>query len=182
MEPASHHCESREAYHQLSRRHASEALPIAARSSATAEDLPEASFAGQQETFLNVEGEDNVIAACKKCYASLFTDRAISYRHEKGFDHLKVALSVSVQRMVRADLAGSGVMFSLDTETGFPDVVVINAAWGLEIYMMCEIPSSILGRFVDESTLTGESMPVDKSDQALSDPQGAGDEDCDFRS
>jgi pyruvate,water dikinase len=106
-------------------------IAVAVRSSATAEDLPEASFAGQQETFLNVTGAEALVEACKKCYASLFTDRAISYREENGFDHLKVALSVGVQRMVRADRAGSGVMFSLDTETGFPDVIVISAAWGL---------------------------------------------------
>ncbi len=121
----------RDAYRELSQQNGTEALAVAARSSATAEDLPEASFAGQQETFLNVEGEDDVIEACKGCYASLFTDRAISYREQKGFDHMQVALSVGVQKMVRADKAGSGVMFSLDTETGFPDVVVINAAWGL---------------------------------------------------
>jgi len=121
----------RQAYADLSRRSKAENVAVAARSSATAEDLPEASFAGQQETYLNVEGESELIQACKNCYASLFTDRAISYRQNKGFDHLKVALSVGIQRMVRSDRAGSGVMFSLDTETGFPEVVVINAAWGL---------------------------------------------------
>jgi len=121
----------RDAYAELSRQSGTENVAVATRSSATAEDLPEASFAGQQETYLNVEGERELIQACKQCYASLFTDRAISYRQNKGFDHLKVALSVGVQRMVRSDRAGSGVMFSLDTETGFPDVVVINAAWGL---------------------------------------------------
>ncbi len=121
----------RESYRELCRREGRENQSVAARSSATAEDLPEASFAGQQETFLNVEGEDEVLDACRKCFASLFTDRAISYRQENGFDHMKVALSVGVQKMVRSDLGGSGVMFSLDTETGFPDVVVINAAWGL---------------------------------------------------
>jgi pyruvate,water dikinase len=104
---------------------------VAVRSSATAEDLPEASFAGQQETFLNISGEKELIDACVKCYASLFTDRAISYREEKNFDHLKVALSIGVQKMVRSDLAGSGVMFSLDTDTGFRKVVIINASWGL---------------------------------------------------
>ena len=108
-----------------------EELDVAVRSSATAEDLPSASFAGQQETFLNVNGPDELLEACQKCYASLFTDRAISYRHEKNFDHFDVALSVGVQKMVHSDKAGSGVMFSLDTETGFPNVVVINAAWGL---------------------------------------------------
>ncbi|QDI74519.1 phosphoenolpyruvate synthase [Leisingera aquaemixtae] len=106
-------------------------LPVAVRSSATAEDLPEASFAGQQETFLNVRGEQALLEACRKCYASLFTDRAISYRQIHGFDHMKVALSVGVQQMVRAGTGGAGVMFSIDTESGFPDAVLINAAWGL---------------------------------------------------
>ena len=104
---------------------------VAVRSSATAEDLPEASFAGQLESYLNVEGEDPLLAACKKCFASLFTDRAISYRETHGFDHLKVALSVGVQKMVRSDLASSGVMFSIDTETGFPRSVLLTGAWGL---------------------------------------------------
>jgi len=104
---------------------------VAVRSSATAEDLPGASFAGQQETFLNVTGETKLLDACRRCYASLFTDRAISYRIAQGFDHMKVALSVGVQLMVRSDLGGAGVMFSIDTETGFGDAVLINAAWGL---------------------------------------------------
>ena len=121
----------REAYGALCEREGEDDLAVAVRSSATAEDLPDASFAGQQETFLNVTGEDDVLDACLRCYASLFTDRAIAYREEKNFDHLDVALSVGVQKMVRADRGGAGVMFSLDTETGFPDVVVINAAWGL---------------------------------------------------
>jgi pyruvate,water dikinase len=120
-----------EAYRTLSGRYDQEDADVAVRSSATAEDLPDASFAGQQETFLNVSGEDELLDACRKCFASLFTDRAISYRNDKGFDHMKVALSVGVQKMVRSDKAGSGVMFSIDTETGFRDVVVINAAWGL---------------------------------------------------
>jgi pyruvate,water dikinase len=119
------------AYHALSERCGSREVAVAVRSSATAEDLPEASFAGQQETFLNVAGEDHLLDACRKCLASLFTDRAIAYRQHHGFDHLKVYLSVGVQKMVRSDLAGSGVMFSLDTDTGFPRVVLINAAWGL---------------------------------------------------
>lgn len=106
-------------------------VPVAVRSSATAEDLPDASFAGQQETFLNVIGETALLDACKRCYASLYTDRAISYRQVQGFAHDQVALSVGVQQMVRADTGGSGVMFSIDTETGFPDAVLINAAWGL---------------------------------------------------
>jgi pyruvate,water dikinase len=104
---------------------------VAVRSSATAEDLPEASFAGQQESFLNVHGVPAVLDACKRCFASLFKDRAISYRVDQGFDHLKVALSVGVQRMVRSDLASAGVIFTIDTETGFRDAVLINAAYGL---------------------------------------------------
>ncbi len=106
-------------------------VDVAVRSSATAEDLPDASFAGQQETYLNIQGRVALIDACKRCFASLFTDRAISYRTDKKFDHFKVALSVGVQRMVRADLASSGVMFTIDTETGFRDTVLINAAYGL---------------------------------------------------
>ncbi len=106
-------------------------VDVAVRSSATAEDLPDASFAGQQETYLNVQGPQALLDACKRCFASLFTDRAISYRADKGFGHLKIALSIGVQRMVRSDLATSGVMFSIDTETGFKDAVLINAAYGL---------------------------------------------------
>lgn len=121
----------REAYRELSERNDAQEVAVAVRSSATAEDLPEASFAGQQETYLNVRGAEDLLEACRKCYASLFTDRAISYRREHRFDHLKVALSVGVQKMIRADRAGAGVMFSLDTDTGFPDIVVIDAAWGL---------------------------------------------------
>ncbi|HET9440324.1 MAG TPA: phosphoenolpyruvate synthase [Longimicrobiales bacterium] len=104
---------------------------VAVRSSATAEDLPEASFAGQQESFLNVRGEHMLLDSVRRCFASLFTDRAIVYRTERGFNHLAVALSVGVQRMVRSDLAGAGVIFTLDTETGFRDVVLISAAFGL---------------------------------------------------
>lgn len=104
---------------------------VAVRSSATAEDLPDASFAGQQETYLNVHGLKGVLDACHKCFASLFTDRAISYRTIKGFDHFEVALSVGVQKMVRSDLASSGVMFSIDTETGFKNAALVTAAYGL---------------------------------------------------
>jgi pyruvate,water dikinase len=104
---------------------------VAVRSSATAEDLPEASFAGQQETFLNIQGDCLLLDACRRCYASLFTDRAIVYRQQHGYDHLEVALSIGVQRMVRSDLACSGVMFSLDTETGFEHAVLLTAAYGL---------------------------------------------------
>lgn len=106
-------------------------VDVAVRSSATAEDLPNASFAGQQETYLNVHGDVAVIGACRRCFASLFTDRAISYRHDQGFDHFQVALSIGVQLMVRSDLAASGVMFSIDTETGFKKAVLISAAYGL---------------------------------------------------
>jgi pyruvate, water dikinase len=106
-------------------------LDVAVRSSATAEDLPDASFAGQQETYLNVQGIAALMETCKCCFASLFTDRAISYRVDKGFEHFKVALSIGVQRMVRSDLACAGVMFTVDTESGFRDAVLISAAYGL---------------------------------------------------
>ncbi|MCS6892600.1 MAG: phosphoenolpyruvate synthase, partial [Rhodovarius sp.] len=121
----------RNAYRELARRQGVAEPSVAVRSSATAEDLPTASFAGQQETFLNVVGERALLDACRHCYASLFTDRAISYREMQGFDHLKVALSVGVQLMVRADLGGSGIMFTIETESGFPGMVVISASWGL---------------------------------------------------
>jgi pyruvate,water dikinase len=121
----------REAYRALSSRYHMARADVAVRSSATAEDLPEASFAGQQETFLNVTGERDLLDASRRCYASLFTDRAIAYRIAHGFDHMSVALSVGVQKMVRSDLAGAGVMFSIDTESGFPHAVVIDASWGL---------------------------------------------------
>jgi len=117
------------AYERLSA--AGHPADVAVRSSATAEDLPEASFAGQQETYLNVQGGKSLLDVCRRCFASLFTDRAISYRVDKGFDQFQVALSIGVQQMVRADLGASGVMFSIDTETGFPDAVLINAAFGL---------------------------------------------------
>lgn len=106
-------------------------VSLAVRSSATAEDLPTASFAGQQDTYLNIQGEDVLLDACRRCFASLFTDRAIHYRVDQGFDHFKVALSIGIMKMVRSDVAASGVMFSLDTETGFPDVVFITASYGL---------------------------------------------------
>ncbi|MBW4662828.1 MAG: phosphoenolpyruvate synthase [Chroococcus sp. CMT-3BRIN-NPC107] len=119
-----------ESYTQLCQKYGID-TDVAVRSSATAEDLPDASFAGQQETYLNVHSNQGVLAACHRCFASLFTDRAISYRHHRGFDHLEVALSVGVQKMVRSDLACSGVMFSIDTETGFKNAVLISAAYGL---------------------------------------------------
>jgi pyruvate,water dikinase len=108
-----------------------EELSLAVRSSATAEDLPTASFAGQQDTYLNVKGDEELLDACRHCFASLFTDRAIHYRVDQGFDHFDVALSIGVMKMVRSDISSSGVMFSLDTETGFRDVVFITGAYGL---------------------------------------------------
>ena len=129
--PAEFESAIRDAYRELSKRNGVEEVDVAVRSSATAEDLPSASFAGQQETFLNVVGGDELIDAAIRCFASLFTDRAISYRNDRGFDHLDVALSVGVQKMVRSDVGAAGVMFTLETETGFPDLVVINGSWGL---------------------------------------------------
>ncbi len=120
-----------EAYKSLGTRIGKPVFEVAVRSSATAEDLPDASFAGQQDTILNVRGETGLIEACHQCYASLWTDRAISYRTVKGFDHFDVALSIGIQPMVRSDIACSGVMFTLDTESGFREAVVINGAWGL---------------------------------------------------
>ncbi|MDX1301557.1 phosphoenolpyruvate synthase [Photobacterium sp.] len=118
-----------QAYQQLCTRIGCENVSVAVRSSATAEDLPEASFAGQQESYLNITGIDDLLEACRQCFASLYTDRAIIYRQEQGFSHQQVALSVGVQQMIESEAAG--VMFSLDTENGFPDVVMINGAWGL---------------------------------------------------
>ena len=119
------------AYRKLSSLYKTKNLSVAVRSSATAEDLPDASFAGQQETYLNVSGEQDILIAVKKCLASLFTNRAISYRVDKKFDHFSIALSVGIQKMVRSDLAASGVMFTIDTETGFTNAVVINSSYGL---------------------------------------------------
>ncbi|MCD6412491.1 phosphoenolpyruvate synthase [bacterium] len=118
-------------YQKLNQFYQTPDLEVAVRSSATAEDLPSASFAGQHETYLNVKGEKELLLAIKKCFASLFNDRAIVYREEKGFSHFKVGLSVGVQKMVRSDLASSGVMFTLDTETGFDKVVLINSIFGV---------------------------------------------------
>lgn len=119
------------AYRKLSKQYKSAGIDVAIRSSATAEDLPDASFAGQQETFLNVRGDADVLLAVRKCIASLFTNRAISYRVDKGFDHFKIALSVGVQKMARSDKGSSGVMFSIDTESGFANTVLINSIYGL---------------------------------------------------
>jgi pyruvate,water dikinase len=119
------------AYRQLCERTGKPEVDVAVRSSATAEDLPGISFAGQHETFLNIRGEKALLAACRRCYASLFTDRAISYRKVQGFDDMGVALAIGIQQMVRSDIGSSGVMFSIDTESGFKDVVLIDASWGL---------------------------------------------------
>jgi len=120
----------RDAYTLLCRDYGENA-DVAVRSSATAEDLPGASFAGQQETFLNIRGGESLLEACRKCFASLFTNRAISYRAERGFDHFKVALSIAVQKMVRSDLAASGILFTIDTESGFRDAILIASSYGL---------------------------------------------------
>jgi pyruvate,water dikinase len=121
----------RDGYMELGKRCGKTDVAVAVRSSATAEDLPDASFAGAQETFLNIKGQAALLDACRSCFASLFTDRAIVYRMTKGFGHLDIALSIGIERMVRSDLGSAGVMFTIDTETGFDKVVVINAAWGL---------------------------------------------------
>ncbi len=119
------------AYRRLSKQYNTKECAVAVRSSATAEDLRGASFAGQQETYLNISGNNALLHACKKSMASLFTDRAIIYRIEKKFDHFDVGLSIGVQKMIRSDKGASGVAFSLDTESGFKDVVMIDASWGL---------------------------------------------------
>ncbi|HEU5102715.1 MAG TPA: phosphoenolpyruvate synthase [Roseiflexaceae bacterium] len=129
--PADLEAEIVEGYRELSRWCGADELDVAVRSSATAEDLPNASFAGQQESFLHVHGEAELLESIKKSFASLFTARAINYREDMGFDHFKVALSVGVQQMVHADSASSGVMFTLDTETGFREVVFVTSTWGL---------------------------------------------------
>jgi pyruvate, water dikinase len=129
--PAQLEAEIIEHYQTLSKRYDQEGTDVAVRSSATAEDLPDTSFAGQQETYLNVRGPEGILESVRNCFASLFTDRAISYRSHFKFDHFNVALSVCIQKMVRSDLASSGVAFSLDTESGFKDAVVINGSYGL---------------------------------------------------
>lgn len=120
-----------EQYHNLCNAYKTKNVDVAVRSSATAEDLPDASFAGQQETYLNITGEKELIKSCMNCFASLFTDRAISYRVDKGFDHFSIGLSIGIQKMVRSDKACSGVMFSIDTESGFKDAVFLTGAYGL---------------------------------------------------
>jgi pyruvate,water dikinase len=128
--------EIKKAYHRLGIRLGIPNPYVAVRSSATAEDLPGASFAGQQETYLNVEGEKDLIKTVKLCMASLFTNRSISYRVDKGFDHLKVGLSVGVQKMGRSDIGSAGVMFTIDPDSGFDNVVVINGSYGLGEYLV----------------------------------------------
>jgi pyruvate,water dikinase len=130
--PDSLKTEIKQKYLELSHQYGTgDMVDVAVRSSATAEDLPDASFAGQQETFLNVRGSESILEAVRNCFASLFTDRAISYRNTFGYNHFEVGLSVCIQKMVRSDMAASGVAFSLDPESGFKDVVVVNGSYGL---------------------------------------------------
>lgn len=148
-------------YLMLSQMYGQETADVAVRSSATAEDLPHASFAGQQETYLNIHGLDSLIEACIKCFASLFTDRAIVYRTQQSFDHFKVALSIGIQKMVRSDLSSSGVAFSLDPESGYSEVVTINAAYGLgeSIVQGIVIPDEFI---VHKQTLKQGFAPIIK--------------------
>lgn len=120
-----------DAYRELSEKYGENSIDVAVRSSATAEDLPDASFAGQQESFLNIRGDLSLLIHVRKCFASLFTDRAISYRNSRGFDYRQVALCVGIQKMVGSDQASSGVMFTLDTQSGNDNVITINAVFGL---------------------------------------------------
>ena len=149
-----------DAYENLSKSYDVKDVDVAVRSSATAEDLPGASFAGEHDTYLNVSGEDNVVMAVKKAFASLFTDRAISYRVDKGFDHFDGALSVGVQKMVRSDKAVSGVMFTIDTETGFKDTVQISSSYGLgEMIVQGKVtPDEFI---VFKPTLEQDLLPLD---------------------
>lgn len=147
-----------DAYRTLEREYGPESS-VAVRSSATAEDLPTASFAGQQESFLNVKGEEALLEACRRCFASLFTDRAIHYRADVGFDHFKVALSVAVMKMVRADLASSGVMFMVDTESGFSDVVLITGSYGLgENVVQGEIAAELVRLGIDSISVNPDTV------------------------
>ena len=161
--PADLALEIYDAYQQLGREYGHRNISVAVRSSATAEDLPTASFAGQQDTFLNIAGKDELIDACKKCFASLFTDRAIVYRYDKNFDYKKIALSIAVQKMVRSDKASSGVAFSLDTESGFKNAVVINASYGLgeAIVQGLVVPDEYI---VFKPTLTDGFAPILKKE------------------
>ncbi len=175
-----------EAYEKLSAQYKKDGVDVAVRSSATAEDLPDASFAGQQETFLNITNKKELLIAVKKCIASLFTNRAISYRVDKGFDHFKIALSVGVQKMARSDLASSGVMFSIDTESGFSNAVLINSIYGLgenivqgkvnpDEFFVFKPTETIISRalgqkkikmiYNDDPTKPVKDIPVPKKDQ-----------------
>jgi len=147
-----------DAYHKMEKIYGKD-VDTAVRSSATAEDLPDASFAGQQETFLNIKGDYHILEACRQCFASLFTNRAISYREDKHFDHFSIGLSIAVQKMVRSDLASSGVMFSIDTESGFRDAVLINGAYGLgeNVVQGAVNPDEF---YVFKPTLKGKKRPI----------------------
>jgi len=136
---------------------------VAIRSSATAEDLPEASFAGQHDSFLNIKGEDDTVETVQKCYASLFTGRAIKYREDNGFDHMKIALSAGVQKMVRADKSCSGVAFTIDPDRGFEDVIFINGSWGLGDYI---VGGEVLGDqfYLYKKNLKNDKLPIISKD------------------
>jgi pyruvate,water dikinase len=169
-----------EGYYALSRKYKQEQTDVAVRSSATAEDLPDASFAGQQETYLNVRGPAALMNAVRNCFGSLFTDRAISYRHNFGYDHFAVGLSVCIQKMVRSDLGSSGVAFSLDTESGFKDVVVINGSYGLgEVVVQGMVsPDEFI---VFKPTLNGQYIPIIEKKLGIKDQQMVYGDDPDER-
>jgi pyruvate,water dikinase len=153
----------RQAYRNLAQARGERAPAVAVRSSATAEDLPQASFAGQQETYLNVRGEAALLDAVRSCFASLYTDRAISYRENNRIDQVRVALSAGVQPMVRSDRGGAGVMFSVDTETGFPGVVVISASYGLGETV---VQGSVDPDSIASSSRCSSTAPADRRAQA----------------
>lgn len=166
--------EIRQAYRELSRRYRAHEVDVAVHSSAIAEELPNASFADQQETFLNISGETELLEACQKCFVSLFTDRAISDRQEKGFDQMRVALSIGVQKMVRSDRACSGVMLSLDTGTGFPDAVLLMGAWGLgETVVQTSVTPAQMIHSHDENraTVAAVDIATDSSVRTLFKPK-----------
>ncbi|MGP8215098.1 MAG: phosphoenolpyruvate synthase [Bacteroidia bacterium] len=169
-----------EAYSQLSAKYKQDITDVAVRSSATAEDLPDASFAGQQETYLNVRGAESLINSVRNCFASLFTDRAISYRQNFGYDHFQVGLSVCVQKMVRSDLAASGVAFSLDTESGFKDVVVINGSYGLG-EMIVQGSVSPDEYIIFKPTLNGAYSPIIEKKMGVKDKKMVYGDDPDER-
>lgn len=169
-----------DAYVQLSGKYGQAITDVAVRSSATAEDLPDASFAGQQETYLNVRGHEQLINSVRNCFASLFTDRAINYRENFGYDHFQVGLSVGVQKMVRSDLAASGVAFSLDTESGFKDVVVINGSYGLG-EMVVQGAISPDEYIIFKPTLQGEHTPIIEKKMGVKDKKMVYGDDPDER-